>query len=322
MKLSIIIVSWNVREVLLDCLQSIDRHPPSENFEIILVDNASTDRTVDAVRPDFPQVSVMANDQNRGFAAANNQGLAGARGEYLLLLNPDTIVHPHSLNTLCAFMDRHPDAGACGPRLLNEDGTIQASVRRFPSFRGALYRYTILRYLHVFRGQYEAWWMKDFRHDRQMDVDQLMGAALMLRRAAVDQVGRMDERFFLYYEEVDLCYRLKQAGWRVVFVPEAIITHLGGQSSKQVPVAKRVMALSSLLRYFRKHRGPATTGLFNCLFKPAVLARELCEMVASSAVYAGSLLTFNSERRRKAAEKIGSSATLLGKHSWWLLFKA
>ncbi len=322
MRLSVIIVSWNVRQPLVACLQSLARHPPNDPPEVIVVDNASTDGTVAVVQRDFPRVSVLRNENNRGFAAANNQGIALARGEYLLLLNPDTIVHPCALETLCTFLDAHPDVGACGPRLLNEDGTTQPSARRFPSFRASLYRHTILRHFFVFRRHYRRWVMSGFSYDRQMDIDQLMGAALLLRRSAVDQVGPMDERFFMYYEEVDLCQRLRQAGWRVVFVPEATITHLGGESSRQVPIPARVMMLDSLLGYFRKHRGQGVTRLFNCLFKPGVLAKWLCDLAVGATLYLTSWLTFDPARRRRGAALTRDSALLLARHSWWLLFKA
>jgi hypothetical protein len=322
MRLSIVIVAWNVRRQLADCLESIGRYPPGGKFEVIVVDNASTDGTVEAVRRDFPWVTIFANEQNRGFAAANNRGLAVAQGEYLLLLNPDTIVHPHALETLCRFLQDHPDVDACGPRLLNKDGTLQPSAHGLPTFRASLHRHTIFRYFLVFRRQHRQWRMSSFPYDRQMDVDQLMGAALLLRRTALDQIGRLDERFFMYYEEVDLCHRLKQAGRRTVFVPEATITHLMGESSRQVPVATQIMMLDSLLRYLRKHRGRVAMSLFNCVFKPGVIAQWLWDFVTGVFQYLASWLIFDPARRRKSTAKVRKSAVLLGKHSWWLLFKA
>jgi GT2 family glycosyltransferase len=321
-KLSILVVAWNVRKQLTDCLRSIERHPPTAAFEVIVVDNASADGTAAAVRRDFPWVTVLANEHNRGFAAANNRGLARARGEYLLLLNPDTLVHPGGLDVLCEFLDRNGDVAICGPRLLNEDGTVQPSVRGLPSFRAVLHRHTIFRHVFLFRRQHRAWLRSGFPYDRQADADQLMGAALMIRRAALNQVGLLDERFFLYYEEVDLCLRLKQAGWRAVFVPDATITHRGGQSSRQVPVAARIMMLESLLGYFRKHHGRIATGLFTCLFKPGVLAKWLCDLVVGAVQYLASWLTFNQARRRKSAATVRNAALLLARHSWWLLFRA
>jgi N-acetylglucosaminyl-diphospho-decaprenol L-rhamnosyltransferase len=321
-KLSILVVAWNVRKQLTDCLRSIERYPPAAAFEVIVVDNDSVDGTAEAVRGDFPWVTVLANEQNCGFAAANNRAVAHAQGEYLLLLNPDTLVHPGGLDVLCEFLDRNGDVAVCGPRLLNENGTIQPSVRGVPSFRAVFYRYTIFRHVFLFRRQHREWLRSGFPYDRQADADQLMGAALMLRRAALNQVGLLDERFFLYYEEVDLCHRLRRAGWRAVFVPDATITHLGGQSSRQVPVAARIMMLESLLGYFRKHRGKIATGLFTCLFKPGVLAKWLCDLVVAAILYVISWLTFDRARRRKSAATIKNTALLLVRHSWWLLFRA
>jgi len=322
MDLSILIVTWNTRDVLLACLESIGQNAPHRPYEIIVVDNASTDGTAESLRYRFPQVRVIANDRNRGFAGANNQGLQAASGRYVLLLNPDTIAHPHSIETLCDYMDRHDDVAACGPRLLNDDGTLQPSARRFPTFRGALYQYTVLRSFGIFRGQYHRWLMKDFAHDRQRDVDQLMGAALFLRRTWLEQVGTLAEQFFMYYEEVDLCRRIRDAGGRIVFVPDAVITHLGGRSSKQVPVARRMMMFESLLRYFRKHRGRLATGLFNCLFKPGVLLRCSCQLVGGLLTYPCVLLMRNPVRRRRSAAGIKQSVLLLTRYSWRLLFRA
>ena len=244
MKLSIIIVSWNVKEDLVNCLRSIEENPASEPFEVIVVDNASGDRTIEFIKNKFPDVVVIANSQNLGFAAANNQGIEKSQGEYVLLLNPDTIVHSGSLDVLIEFMDKNEDVGICGPQLLNQDGTIQSSARCFPSFRGALYRHTVFRLLRIFRKEYKKWLMKDFDHNARKEVNQLMGSALFIRKTVIDSIGMMDETFFMYYEEVDLCYRVKQDRWRIVFVPEAKITHLGGKSSEQIIVRKRISTTS------------------------------------------------------------------------------
>lgn len=320
-KLSIIIVSWNVREHLANCLRSIEEYRPCEEFEIIVVDNASSDGTVDYIKHNFPRVTTIANKENRGFAAANNQGIERSKGEYILFLNPDTIVHPNSLDALVKFMEHNEQVGACGPKLLNEDGAIQASVRRFPTFRGALYRHTAFRLSGVFQGQYKKLRMTDFGYDRQSDVDQLSGAALMARRSVINEVGAMDERFFMYYEEVDLCYRIKQASWRIVFTPKAVITHLGGQSATKIHVRTRMMKLASLLRFFRKHRGKFITAVFNCVFKPAIILLHIYIFVAGSLTYIFAMLALDKRRREKSAAKVKNSATLLGKYSWLLLFK-
>lgn len=320
MKLSIIIVSWNVREGLLRCIRSIEENKPSCTFEVIIVDNASTDGTVDIIQKHFSEISLIINNDNRGFAAANNQALKKSQSKYILFLGPDTIIHPKSLDILVEFMDSNEDAGACGPKLLNGEGTIQRSVRRFPSFRGVLYRHTAFRFLGIFKDEYKKWVMKDFKHNRQMDVDQVMGSALMMRMSVIEQVGRMDESFFMYYEEVDLCYRIKQAGWRVVFMPEAVITHLGGRSTGQIPVRKRIMAMASLLKFFRKHRGKFVTGVFNCVFKPAIIVSDVINVATGAITYIFAVMALNKKGREKSTEKVKKSTILLAKYSW-LLFK-
>lgn len=321
MKLSIVIVSWNVKENLLNCLRSIEENRPCSEFEIIVVDNASSDGTVDAIKHNFPEVTVIANNGNRGFAAANNQGLAVSQGEYVLLLNPDTIMHPNSLDVLIKFMDDNKDVGACGPKLLNDDGTIQHSVRRFPTFRGALYKHRALKFLRIFRSEYKKWLMEDFKYDKQIEVDQPMGAALMIRQSVIDQVGNMDERFFMYYEEVDLCYRIKRAGWHIVFIPEAVITHLGERSARWIPVKKRIMGLTSLLHYFRKHRSKFATGIFCCILKPVFLLQQIRNIAVSPVTYIFATIALNKRKREKSEAKIKKSAILLAKYSWQILFK-
>ncbi len=311
MKLSIIIVSWNVKSVLSDCIESIEENPASEPFEVVLVDNASSDKTVEFVRNKFPYVVVMANSRNLGFAAANNQGIERSQGECILLLNPDTIVHSGSLDILIEFMDENEDVGICGPQLLNQDGTIQSSVRCFPTFRGALYRHTAIKYLGLFKNEYKKWLMKSFDHKTKMDVDQVMGAALLIRRSIIEDIGTMDEQFFMYYEEVDLCYRLKQAGWRVVFLPEATITHLGGRSSEQIPAEKQLMAMASLLKFFRKHRSKPATMIFGFTFKTAMIIGNIITIVVNAIIYLFALLTVNGRRKFKSAKKIKNSTMLL-----------
>lgn len=321
MKLSVIIVSWNVREELIGCLRSLRDNRPRDEYEVIVVDNASTDGTAEAVKRSFPHLRLIANSENRGFATANNQGIKESQGEYVLLLNPDTIVRPKSLNILIKFMDENKDVGVCGPKLLNENGTTQPSTRRFPTFRAALHRHTIFRSIGIFRKQYRRWLMKDFSHDEQTDVDQLMGACLLVRKSVLEEVGVLDEDFFMYYEEVDLCFRIKRAGYRVVFVPEAAIVHLGGRSATQVPVRKRIAAMTSLLKFFKKHYGGFSTGLFACLFKPAIALKDIMNIVVSSITYVFSAAVSNRKRCEKCSKEIKNSVQLLAKYSWLSLFK-
>ena len=321
MKLSIIIVNWNVREDVVNCLRSIQENQPRCEYEVIVVDNASTDGSAEAVRQQFPWVRLIVNERNLGFAAGNNVGLKKASGEYVLFLNSDTIVHRGSFDGLVSFMDANPDVGGCGPKLLNQDGSLQPSARRFPSLRGVLHRYTILRFLLIFRGAHHKWLMKDFAHDKQMDVDQVMGAALMARRSIVEQLGGMGQRYYMYYDEVDLCYGIKQAGWRVAFVPDVVITHLGGRSMNRMPVDRRVMTLRSMLTFLRKRHGRARIAMFNLIFKPGVILLNLCDLGAGAVTYVLAALASDRKRRERGAAKASKAAELLFRYSWQILFK-
>jgi len=254
--LSVIIVNWNVRDLLRRCLHSILASLPACQLEIIVVDNGSTDGSPEMVRTEFPQVHLMANPDNRGFTAANNQGLAVARGRYVLLLNPDTEVVGDALETLVAFADAHPDVGVVGPQLLNPDGTVQSSRRRFPTLATALLESTWLQ-PYAPRRLLARYYVLDRPDDEVQDVDWVTGAALMARREAVEQVGPLDEGFFMYSEELDWCRRFRAAGWRVVYLPTARIIHHEGKSSEQVLPARHIHFQTSKIRYFRKYHGPA-----------------------------------------------------------------
>lgn len=278
MVLSIIIVSWNVYDYLAGCIDSILKNWSSLEYEIIIIDNASNDGTADLIKRNYPGLILIKNEINQGFAYANNQGIRQARGRYLFFLNPDTIIESNAIEKMLAFLEQNKDVGAVGPRLLNEDLTIQHSVRTFPTFRDALYRHTILRYFGLFKNHYEKWRMKDFKSDCLTDVDQLMGAAILAEKELVRKVGGFDERFFMYYEEVDLCYRIKKKGYRIVFFPDASIIHFGGKSSEQIPFRKKFIAIRSLLRFFGKHRNKAEVAGFVIFFLPLFIIREILEL--------------------------------------------
>jgi len=321
MKLSIIIVSWNVKEDIAGCLGSIKENKPREEFEIIAVDNASTDGSVDTIKSDFPDVKIIANSENIGFSAANNQAIRIAKGQYIFLLNPDTIVHPNSLDTLTAFLDDHEDVGACGPKFLAADGQVHFSVGYVPTFRSLLYGRTFLRSLGIFRRSHKKLTARNFNFEKTGDVEQLSGAALMIRRAVMEEIGLMDENFFMYYEDVDLCLRIRKAGFRIVYLPDSIITHIGGRSSDQVSARRRIMLYRSLFVYFRKHRGKFATGLFGLIFKPGVIIDHILNVFSGIVTYLFFTLSFDRRRRLKSRNKIRNSAFFLGKYSCKFLFK-
>ncbi len=300
--LSVCVASWNVREHLERCLRSVAENS-GEEAETIVVDNASRDGSAEMVAELFPGVRLIANRRNRGFAAAVNQALAVARGRCLLLLNPDTVVRPGAFREMTDFFARRPGAGAAGCRLLEPDGRVQPSVRSFPTFASALERFTILGRLRLLPGVRRRYLREDFDYRSPAEVDQVMGAALFLRREALEEVGFLDERFFLYFEEVDLCRRLKSAGWEIWYNPRAAVVHYGGASFEQAAGRSRLWLLESQLKYFRKHRRPLPAAVFTALFKPLVLLGEGWGLATAGGELLASRLRPGSRERMMEKEK-------------------
>jgi N-acetylglucosaminyl-diphospho-decaprenol L-rhamnosyltransferase len=257
--LSIVIVNWNVRELLRHCLDSImsNLQPPTSNFqiEVIVVDNASSDGSVAMLEKEFPQVRLIANGENLGFTVGNNQGIAISRGRYILLLNPDTEIVGDVLTTMVEYMDDHPQVGALGPKLLNPDGSIQSSRRRFPTLATAFLESTILQQWFPDNAVLRRYYIHDRPDDEVQEVDWVTGACLLVRRETMEEVGLLDEGFFMYSEELDWCRRIKAQGWEIAYLPTAEVTHHGGQSSEQVKSFQHIQFQRSKIRYFRKHHG-------------------------------------------------------------------
>ena len=252
--LSIIIVSWNVCDLLQACLQSIEQTKGDLDIEVIVVDSASSDGTVEMISAELPQVTLLAQSQNVGFPAGNNIGLAAATGDYLFLLNPDTELRPNALQALKTYLEQHPEVGMVGPELLNSDGTHQSSRRRFPTILIGMFEATWLQ-PYAPRSMLSRYYVEDVADNASADVDWLMGAALMIRRAVYEQVGGMDAGYVMYSEELDWCRRIKDIGWRVVYYPEAKITHHHGKSSEQAVTHRHINFNRAKLRYFRKFHG-------------------------------------------------------------------
>lgn len=301
--LSICIVSWNVKELLRDCLASIRAARPELRYEVLVVDNGSRDGSTAMVKEEFTEVAVIRNRINRGFAAACNQAIRDSRGRYLVLLNPDTRVREGALEEMVGFLDRHPDAGGGGPKLVNPDGTLQPSVRAFPNFKSSLQQFTILGDIGLFRRSRREYLKKDFDYEQAAVIDQPMGAALFLRRGALEEVGLLDETFFLYFEEVDLCRRLSGAGWNLWYNPRAVIVHAGGRSTAQATAQAFFRLQESQFRYFTKHFGSIATTRFKLFFKPLFLLGLYWSIIRDGlAVVAGSLSRSSPrarERRRR-----------------------
>ena len=270
--LTIIIVSWNVRDLLSRCLHSLvaEASPSGQDLslrvggslvEIVVVDNASADGSAEMIRAEFPQVRLLVNDDNRGFAAASNQGLALSRGRQLLLLNPDTEVLGDALPAMLRYVDAHPAVGALGPRLCYPDGSLQSSRRRFPTFATGLVESTVVQEWWGDNRILRRYYMADTPDDAIQPVDWVVGACLLVRRETYEQVGGLDEGFFMYSEEMDWCHRIKDAGWEVVYLPTATVVHHEGKSSEQVVPARHIHFQSSKVRYFRKHHGAFQSGM-------------------------------------------------------------
>ncbi len=256
MDLSIVIVNWNVRELLRQCLSSVYRTTgDSLELEVIVVDNASSDGSVAMVREDFPQVHLIANAENLGFTRGNNQAIAQSQGRYVLLLNPDTEVVDDALTTMVCYMDAHPQVGALGPQLLYPDGSVQSSRRRFPTMATAFLESTVLQQWFPHNRVLRRYYVRDRRDDEVQEVDWVVGACLLARRQAIEQVGLLDEAFFMYSEEMDWCRRFKERGWQVVYLPTAQVIHHEARSSEQVKALQHIQFQRSKVLYFRKHHG-------------------------------------------------------------------
>jgi GT2 family glycosyltransferase len=315
--LSVVIVSWSCRDELADCLASLAGAPRDVERETIVVDNASADGTAEMVRERFPDVRLIANETNRGFAAANNQGIRLARGRNLLFLNPDTVVREGALGELVRTLDRDDGIGACGARLLGADGSTQSSVRSFPTFAALLHQYTPLRMLGVLKGAYRRYRARDFDYGRSADVDALMGAALCVPRRVLDRVGPFDERFFVYFEEVDLCRRIRAAGLRNRFVAEARITHVGGVSASRAPASRYLCR--SMFRYMRKHRGRVRGAFGTVVLWLGMLVRELFQLVLNAIAALAMAACGRRGRARRRWRRAGAAARFLCLDAWRVL---
>ena len=266
--LSICIVSLQARDYLKGCLRSISSHPPQGEFEIIVVDNGSTDGTQDMLQAEFPQARLIVNPTNLGFAVPMNQALRAARGAYLLLLNPDTLVHPEALDRLITFMGAQPETGICGPKVLNTDGTLQKPCRRGESTPWAAFSYflglsALFPHSRLFGGYLMSYMDEDATHT----VAGLSGSCMLIRREVVGQIGFLDERFFAYQEDADYCFRARQAGWNIYYVPTAQITHYGGEGGSRVQPYRSIFEWHrAYFLYYRKNLAKNYFFLFNWLY--------------------------------------------------------
>lgn len=249
MKLSIDIVTWNSAGDIAGCLDSIHSE---HQFEVAVVDNGSSDSTLD-VLSQFHHLKLIRNACNRGYAFANNQGIKESCGEYVLLLNPDTKMGPDAIDRLVEFLDANPDFGAVAPRLVNPDGSTQFSVRSFPTAWSTLCEVTGLARLFPLSRAFGGWRMARFDYTKPAEVDQPMASCLLIRRKVLEQLHGFDQTFPIFYNDVDLSYRMKRAGWKTAYVPDAVVIHRRGASTRQVRPKMIWESHRSLFRYLRKH---------------------------------------------------------------------
>jgi len=272
---SICIVAFQARDYLQGCLESIGMHPPSGEYEVILVDNGSTDGTAEMVRSRFPGVQLIEGRSNAGFSAPMNGALRQASGACLLLLNPDTLVHPHAIDHLLAFMRSHTEAGICGPKVLNTDGSLQKPCRRGESTPWAVISY-FLGFSRLFpRSRFFGGYLMNYMsEDETHPAAGVSGSCMLIRREVIDGIGYLDERFFAYQEDADYCFRARQAGWKVYYVPTAQITHYGGQGGSRVhPYRSIYQWHRSYFLYYRKNLASNYFFLFNWLYYLAMLVK-------------------------------------------------
>ncbi len=272
--LSIVIVGFNTKNEIRDCLQSIYKNTVGISFEVIVSDNNSTDGTHEMLATEFPSVKLIKNGKNIGFAAANNRGFEISSGRYLLALNPDTIVLGDALGQLVRFMDSHPEAGACGCKLLNADGSLQPSWENFPTIASEIFYGTPLN--------------RVFGHDKRIDrgsfyeVDWVRGACLIVRRETMNKVGMFDDDLFapIYSEETDWCYRMKRAGWKVYYCPRPSVVHVWGRATERKPVWSFLQLHRAKILFFQKHHGQTYAEIFRLLRIATCVLRILATQLA------------------------------------------
>jgi len=270
---SVLIVTYQSAADLPLCLDSVRRATHVASFEILVVDNASADGTADLAAQD-PGVRLIRNRQNVGFARANNQAFREASGRHLLLLNPDAQVSDGSIDRMVAYLDAHPDVGVVGGRVLSPDGTLQrASRRSVPTPMVSLFRLAGLSRVFPHHPAARAYNLDDADPSLIMDVGAVMGAFLMVRREAAEKVGGMDERYFLYGEDIDFCMAVRAAGWRVVYYPDAVVTHRKGASSRQARLVANREFHRSMVLFHDKHFAATTPAWANVLIRTAIAVR-------------------------------------------------
>lgn len=267
--LSFIIPSWNTRELLRQCLNSIYKNRPNLSFEVWVIDNASTDGSVDEIPELFPEVKLVKNSKNLGYAGANNQAARSAEGANFLLLNSDTVIHLNAVDELFEYLSTHANVAAVGPKLLNGDGSLQISASPGPSLGREFWRLFHLDHF-IPIGHYPR---SKFITSQPLSVEVLLGACIMVKKSVIDQIGLFDEEYFMYSEEVDLCERIRKKGWALHWLPGPEVTHFGGMSTRQDSERMFLELYRNKIKFFRKHRGEVQTEIYRSIIWVSSLVR-------------------------------------------------
>ena len=275
-KVTIVIVNWRTPLLLRRCLQAIAKDDQAASFEVYVVDNASADQSLSILANEFSYVKVIANDTNTGFSKACNQAIPQALGEYVLLLNPDTIVVESAISKLASFLDNHAKCGAVGPKILNDDGTLQLACRlAFPSLAASFFRLTYLSKLlpkHPLIAKYN---MTYSDPSLESEVDALSGSCMMVRKSIIDKIGLLDENIFMFGEDIDWCWRVKEAGWQVYYYPEAVIYHSHGAASRLRPIGTTFDLHKGMAVFYGKHIAPKHWPIFNWMVYALIWLRAI-----------------------------------------------
>ncbi|MBS1722068.1 MAG: glycosyltransferase family 2 protein [Armatimonadetes bacterium] len=267
LSLTVTICSWNTVNDLRACLASLrEESETNRDFEVLVIDNASSDGSPDMVESEFPEFRQLRQSENLGFTGGHNLAIQERRGRHVALLNSDTIVHPGAIAALLAYLEQNPRVGVVGPKLLNPDGSLQFSCRRFPNPVAAAFRNTFLGRLFPNNRFVSAYLMHDFDHSQTREVDWVSGAAMFIRSEVVEAIGGLDPEYFMYCEDTDFCKRTWEAGYSVVYLPSAVITHAIGRSTDRVANKMIVRFHRSMLRYYRKHIIPQAWPPFRPFF--------------------------------------------------------
>ncbi|HEY9717007.1 MAG TPA: glycosyltransferase family 2 protein [Trichormus sp.] len=273
-RVSIVIVNWKTPKLLARCLDSILADARAGEFEIIVVDNASDDGSVELLRDSYSCVRTVANTENVGFSRACNQVIPQAKGRFIFLLNPDTLVVDNAVSKLADFMDVHSDCGAAGPKVLNPDRSLQLACRRaFPTPEAAFYRLTYLSRLFPNHPKFSKYNLTHADPNQELEVDALSGSAMMVRREVVEQIGLLDEDIFMFGEDIDWCWRIKQAKWKVFYTPDPVVIHEHGAASRLRPVGTTINLHKGMEVFYKKHLAQKYWAPFNALVYTAIWTR-------------------------------------------------